>query len=236
MKWLASTRLSLLAFFFAASTFGQSGNEGSIEGFVTDPSGAVIFGVNVTARNIDTAAIYRAVTDGDGRFRFLVLPVGTYQVVAEHPGFATLIDKDVEVTVGAKVNLPLALPLASQTQRVEVSSETPLLESTRTQVSSTIDERSIANLPVNGRNFNDFIVLAPGVIRGPVLMNFGSGIPSVGGQRSFSMTLVDGAENAPAFSAPFGPGIQPYQFSLEVVREFQVNTNSYSAELGLRFL
>jgi len=107
-----------------------------------------------------------------------------------------------------------------------------LLESTRTHVSSTIDERSIANLPVNGRNFNDFIVLAPGVIRGPVLMNFGSGIPSVGGQRSFSMTLVDGAENAPAFSAPFGPGIQPYQFSLEVVREFQVNTNSYSAELG----
>ena len=232
MKWLAPTRLSLLAFFFAASAFGQSGNEGSIEGFVIDPSGAVISGVNVTARNIDTAAIYRAVTDGDGRFRFLVLPVGTYQVVAEHPGFATLIDKDVEVTVGAKVNLPLTLPLASQTQRVEVSTETPLLESTRTQVSSTIDERSIANLPVNGRNLNDFIVLAPGVIRGPVLMNFGSGIPSVGGQRSFSMTLVDGAENAPAFSAPFGPGIQPYQFSLEVVREFQVNTNSYSAELG----
>jgi len=232
MKWLAPTRLSLLAFLFAACAFGQSGNEGSIEGFVTDPSGAVISDVNVTARNIDTAAIYRAVTDGDGRFRFLVLPVGFYEVAAEHPGFATLADKDVEVTVGAKVNLPLTLPLASQTQRVEVNSETPLVESTRTAVSSTIDARSIANLPVNGRNFNDFIVLAPGVIRGPVLMNFGSGIPSIGGQRSFSMTLVDGAENAPAFSAPFGPGIQPYQFSLEVVREFQVNANSYSAELG----
>src|SRR6266478_448215 len=232
MKWLASTRLGLLAFFFAASAFAQSGNEGSIEGFITDPSDAVISGANVTARNIHTAAIYRAVTDDEGRFRFLVLPVGSYEVVAEHPGFATLVDKDVEVVVGAKVNLPLKLPLASQTQRVEVNVETPLVEPWRTQVSSTIDERSIANLPVNGRNFNDFIVLAPGVIRGPVLMNFGSGIPSVGGQRSFSMTLVDGAENAPALSAPFGPGIQPYQFSLEVVREFQVNTNSYSAELG----
>ncbi len=99
-------------------------------------------------------------------------------------------------------------------------------------MSSTIDERSIAKLPVNGRDFDDFIVLAPGVIRGPVLINFGSGIPSIGGQRSFSMTLVDGAENAPALSDPFGPGTQPYQFSLEVVREFQVNTNSYSAELG----
>src|SRR3989441_299628 len=203
-----------------------------MEGFITDPSDAVIPGVNLTARNIQTAAIHRAVSDGVGRFRFLVLPVGTYDVTAEHPGFATLVDKDVEVTVGAKVSLPLTLPIASQTQHMEVSGETPLVESTRTHVSSTIDERSIANLPVNGRNFNDFIVLVPGVIRGPVLMNFGSGIPSVGGQRSFSMTLVDGAENAPAFSAPFGPGIQPYQFSLEVVREFQVNTNSYSAELG----
>jgi len=232
MKWLAPTRLGLLAFFFAASAFAQSSDEGSIEGFITDPSDAVISGVNLTAQNIHTAAIYHAVTDGDGRFRFLVLPVGTYDVTAEHPGFATLVDRDIEVTVGAKVNLPLTLPVASQTQRVEVNSETPLVETTRTGVSSTIDERSIANLPANGRNFNDFIVLAPGVIRGPVLMNFGSGIPSVGGQRSFSMTLVDGAENAPALSAPFGPGIQPYQFSLELVREFQVNTNSYSAELG----
>ncbi|MGB2901020.1 MAG: carboxypeptidase regulatory-like domain-containing protein, partial [Candidatus Acidiferrum sp.] len=232
MKWLAATLLGLLAFFSSVSALAQSGDEGSIEGFIIDPSGAVISGVNVTARNIHTAAIYRTVTNGDGRFRFLVLPVGTYEVTAEHPGFATLVDKGVVVTVGAKINLPLTLPLASQTQRVEVNSETPLVEPTRTGVSSTIDERSIANLPVNGRNFDDFIVLAPGVIRGPVLINFGSGIPSIGGQRSFSMTLVDGAENAPAFSDPFGPGIQPYQFSLEVVREFQVNTNSYSAELG----
>ncbi len=232
MKWLALTRLGLLAFFFASFVFAQSGDEGSIEGFVTDPSDAVISGVNLTARNIHTAAIYRAVTDDDGCFRFLVLPVGSYQVIAEYPGFATWVDKNIEVTVGAKINLPLKLPLASQRQRVEVNSETPLVEPTRTSVSSTVDERSIANLPVNGRNFNDFIVLAPGVIRGPVLMNFGSGIPSVGGQRSFSVTLVDGAENAPALTAPFGPGVQPYQFSLEVVREFQVNANSYSAELG----
>ncbi len=112
MKWLAPTRLGLLAFFFAASAFAQSSDEGSIEGFITDPSDAVISGVNLTAQNIHTAAIYHAVTDGDGRFRFLVLPVGTYDVTAEHPGFATLVDRDIEVTVGAKVNLPLTLPVA----------------------------------------------------------------------------------------------------------------------------
>lgn len=232
MKCLAQTRFVLLAFFLAASVFAQSSDEGSIEGFITDPSDAVISGVNVTARNVQTAAIYHAVTDSDGRFRFLVLPVGLYELTAEHSGFATLIHKDVVVTVGSQINLLLSLPLASQTQRVEVNSQAPLVEPARTHVSSTIDEHSIAHLPVNGRNFNDFIVLAPGVIRGPVLISFGAGIPSLGGQRSLSRTLVDGAENSPAFSAAFGPGVQPYQFGLESVREFQVNSNSYSAELG----
>lgn len=232
MKWLVPARFGLLAFLFAASALAQSANEGSIEGTVADSSGAVIPAVVLSARNVNTATTYSTTTDSDGHFRFLILPVGAYEVSAEHSGFDTLIHKNVVVTVGAKINLVVILRLASQAQRVTVTSETPLVESTRTSVASTIDERSIANLPVNGRNFNDFIVLAPGVIRGPVLINFGSGIPSVGGQRSFSLTLVDGAENAAALSAPFGPGVQPYQFSLEVVREFQVNTNSYSAELG----
>jgi len=93
--------LGLLAFFFGASTFAQSGNEGSIEGLIIDPSGAVIFGVNVTARDIDTAAIYRAVTDGDGRFRFLVLPVGTYQVTVPAGTFpAVLFRVNCEGKVG----------------------------------------------------------------------------------------------------------------------------------------
>lgn len=231
MSMRAAVPLVLLTLFSCAPLCGQSSNEGSVEGTVTDPAGAVVPGVTLHARNVSTSTAYDTTSDGEGHFHFLALFVGTYEITAEHTGFAALIYKDVVVTVGAKMNLSLTLRLASQTQRVEVNSETPLVEPARTHVATTVGERSIASLPVNGRNFIDFILLAPGVIRGPILTASGSGIPSFGGQRSLSVTLVDGAENTSVFSAPF-VGSRPYQFSLEAVREFQVNTNSYSAELG----
>ncbi len=231
MRMRAAAPLVLLTFFSCASLCGQSSNEGSIEGTVTDPSGAVVPGVTLRVREVNTSATHSATTDDRGFFRFLVLPVGSYELIAEREGFATFTYKNVKLTVGAKINLPLTLRLASQAQRVEVRSETPLVESTRTHVASTVDERSIASLPVNGRNFIDFVLLAPGAIRGPILTAFGSGMPSFGGQRYLNVTLVDGAENTSVFSAPFISS-RPYQFSLEAVREFQVNINSYSAELG----
>jgi len=215
----------LLALALAPPVWGQAGSEGSLEGTVTDPSGAVVPGVSLTARNVNTSATYTTTTDSSGFFRFLVLPLGMYEVKAEHPGFAVLIQREVVVTVGAKISLPLSLRLAVQSQTVAVASETPLVEPTRTHVSSTVEGQLIGNLPVNGRNFNDFIALTPGVIRGP------DGTPSFAGQFSLGLTLVDGLnDNNPIGGDTFV--YLPYQFSLEVVQEFQVNTNSYSAELG----
>lgn len=217
--------LLLLALAIALPGWAQSGNQGSIEGTVTDRSGAVIPSATVKARNLNTSATYVATADDHGLFRFLVLPVGTYEISAEHPRFATLIHNGVTVTVGAKIDLPLTLPVASQAQRVVVNSETPLVEPTRTHVSSTVHERQIDSLPVNGRNYTDFVVLAPGAIRTP------GGAPSFGGQISWSLMVVDGAnDNNPIGGEPFLN--IPYQFSLEAVQEFQVNTNGYSAELG----
>src|SRR6266568_1870355 len=115
----------------------QLGNEGSIEGIVTDPSGAVVPGVSLKARNADTSATFSATSDASGLFRFLVLPVGTYELVADHSGFATLVQKNVVVAIGAKISLTLSLKLATGTETVVVKSETPLLESTRSQVSTT---------------------------------------------------------------------------------------------------
>ena len=215
--------LILLACAFPASA--QSGNEGSIEGTVTDPSGAVVPGVAVHARNVGTSASVSTTTNDLGIFRFLVLPVGTYEVVCERAGFATLIQKDVVVSVGAKINLTLMLLLATQAESVVINGESPLLEPTRTSVSSTVVERLIDSLPVNGRNYLDFVVLTPGVLRAP------GGGQSFGGQRSLSLMLVDGANNNNPIGGETFVNL-PYQFSLEVVREFQVNTNGYLAELG----
>lgn len=215
----------LLLLLLVPNTKAQSGNEGSIEGTVTDASGAVVPGVILKARNLSTSETTATTTNDLGIFRFLVLPAGTYEISADHPGFATLIHNGVTVTVGAKISLALTLRVATHLEKVVTVSETPLVEITRTHVSSAVDERSIDGLPVNGRNFLDFVLLSPGVIRGPV------GNMVFGGQRSLSLMLLDGANNNDPNVGENFLNI-PYQFSLEVVQEFQVNTNGYSAELG----
>lgn len=150
MNWPGPTRLTLLVFLSAIFAFAQSASEGLVEGIVTDATGAGIVGVTLQARNVNTSAKYATTTDERGCFRFLILPVGAYEIIAEHPGFASLIQKDVVVTVGARINLSLTLSIASQTQRLVVSGETPLVETTRSQLNSTVDDRMIGKLPVNG--------------------------------------------------------------------------------------
>jgi len=204
---------------------GAQVDGGSIEGTVTDPSGALVVGAWLKARDADTAATYSETTNEQGYFRFFILPVGSYGIVVEHPGFASSIQKDVVVTVGAKVYLTFTLHVASQAERVEVSGEPPLVEPTRTQVSSTVNERMIGSLPVNGRNYIDFVLLVPGTI--PT----GGVGPSFGGQVSLNLMQLDGMNDNNALGGQPFLNV-PYQFSLEVVREFQVSTNSYSAELG----
>ncbi len=227
------TAVLLLVLSLTEPVRAQLGNEGSVEGVVTDPSGAVIPGVTLTARNADTSATFTATADASGLFRFLILPVGTYELVAEHSGFATLIQKNVVVAIGAKINLTLSLRLATGSETVVVKSETPLLESTRSQVSTTVDARSVANLPLNGRNFLGFVFLAPGVTLAPTAA---AGVgPSIGGQRGMNSYLLDGADNNQTFlGGPLGGlgGSDRYQLSQEAVQEFQVNINAYSAELG----
>jgi outer membrane receptor protein involved in Fe transport len=211
----------------------QSGDQGSIEGIVTDASGAVMAGVAMKARNVLTSATFTSTSNEDGLFRFPVLPLGTYQLTAEHAGFASLVLKDVVVTVGARINLPLTLRVAGQSESVVVSSAAPLVETTRSQMSTTVDSRSIANLPVNGRDFTNFVLLTPGVttdVRGGL---------SFAGQRAMNGFLVDGVDhNDSFFDQPLGgegfssEGVTQYHFSQDAVQEFQVNANSYSAEFG----
>lgn len=206
--------------------WSQSGDEGSIEGTVTDPTGAVIPGVKLEARNLEISAVSKATTNEFGIFRFLVLPIGSYEVVVRHPGFATLIRKDVVVTVGARINLPLVLAIATRADAVDISSEVPLVETTRSEVSATMDQRLVASLPLNGRNLFGFVALIPGA-------GNASGISFAGlPLHSFQ---VDGADDKDTFFnvAMGGPaGGNSYQFSQEAVREFQVRINAYSAELG----
>jgi hypothetical protein len=224
---------SILVLVLALPAAAQSGNQGSLEGTVSDPSGALVPRAAVQAKQVSTSATFHTTTNQAGLFRFPVLPVGTYELTVQVPGFATLIRKDVVVTISARLILPLALALSGQSETMVVSGRTAVVETTRAQVSATVDNRAISNLPVNGREFISFALLTPGVttdVRGGL---------SFAGQRAMNSLLVDGVDqNTSFFQQPVGGegfsggGDSRYLVSQDAVQEFQVNSNSYSAEFG----
>ncbi|HEU5452698.1 MAG TPA: carboxypeptidase regulatory-like domain-containing protein [Terriglobales bacterium] len=206
--------------------------QGSISGTVKDPSGAVIAGASVSAVNVNTGAKFDTTSNDAGIYTLPVLPVGSYEITVSHSGFGTLVQKEVQVTVGSSRDLGFALTVASQQEKVEVTGEVPVVETTRTSVASTVDSRAVSELPTNGRNFMDFVQLTPGVTR-----DVRTGDISFAGLRGTLNSLqIDGADNNNTFfgqtAGRTGSGRAPYQFSEDAVQEFQVNSNSYSAEYG----
>lgn len=221
-----------LMFTLAPAAFSQGANQGSIQGTVTDQSGAAVPGADLKASNTATGINFTTTSDANGLYTFLVVPVGTYTVVAEKPGFATVTQENVNVTVGGRMTLKLSMPLASQKSTVTVTAETPILETTKSEVNSTVNARSIGDLPTNGRNFINFVLLTPGVTTD----NRGGDISFAGQRGTLNSLVVDGSDNNNTFFGQTlgrtGSGRAPYQFSQDAVQEIQVNSNDYSAELG----
>jgi outer membrane receptor protein involved in Fe transport len=226
---LLCASVALLASFAVAQSQATTGD---ITGRVVDPNGAAVPGVTVTATNQQTGFAKTATSTDDGLYSVVLLPPGTYRVVATGArGFRDVTLENAQVTVGGKTTLDISLSVSGENTIIDVSGEVPAVETTRTSVATTINQRSIENLPINGRNFQDFATLSPGVVRDPR-----GGDLSVGGQRGTLNSLqVDGVDNNNTF---FGQALgrggvrPPYQFSEESVQEFQVNQNGFSAEFG----
>ncbi len=221
----------VLSFLLATPVSAQSVT-GSIQGVVVDQSGGVLPGATVTVTNMATGATREAVTDAEGLFAAELLAVGPYEVSVELSGFAGRKESDVALTVGQTRTLRVQLGVAGVTDAVTVTGSVPVLETTRSQVASTVNAAAVANLPVNGRNFIDFVLLTPGVTR-----DVRGGDISFAGQRgTLNSLIVDGADNNNTFFGQTvgrtGSGRAPYQFSQEAVQEFQVNSSAYSAEYG----
>ncbi|HEX8090464.1 MAG TPA: carboxypeptidase regulatory-like domain-containing protein, partial [Blastocatellia bacterium] len=237
LSLLKHTRMALAALMLVAqlgtlATAQSQATAGSIEGGVTDVTGAVVPDAKVTAANLQTGLRREVMTNTEGLYRLLSLPVGDYDVTIEKQGFATLKRAAVKVQVGQKVTLDVQVGAAGASETVNITSEAPIVETTRTQVSSIVNDRAVANLPTNGRNFIDFVLLTPGVTR-----DVRTGDISFGGQRGTLNSLqIDGADNNNTFFGQSlgrtGSGRAPYQFSQDAVQEFQVNSNGYSAEFG----
>jgi outer membrane receptor protein involved in Fe transport len=227
-------RLSVVVCLFVAlapiALFGQSSN-GSISGSVTDEGGGALPGVTVSVTNAATGIERNGISNATGHFQIALLPPGTYIVKADLSGFRPVRRDNVVVNVGSDVMVDMKLkPGVAET--VTVTAAAPVVDTTRSEVSSVVNENAIQNLPTNGRNFIDFVLTTPGVVRDVRL-----GDISFAGQRgTLNSMVVDGANNDNTFFGQSvgrtGSGRAPYQFSQDAVKEFQVNSNAYSAEYG----
>src|ERR1700746_1071050 len=161
--WRSAVLVGLFLLAAAAPLWGQSGDQASLAGTAFDASDAVVVGAHVKVRDLNTSFAASTTTNYHGMFRFAVLPVGLYELTADHAGFATVQVNKIDLTVGANLTLTLRFSVASTKEAMTVSDEVPSLEKTRSQLSTTIDNRLISELPVNGRDFTAFVLLPPGV-------------------------------------------------------------------------
>ncbi len=201
-----------------------------LTGTILDQSSAVLPGAIVTAQNGDTNLSRSATTDGNGRFLISAPPLGSYSVRAEMPGFAPWTLSDVVLALGAQVEVRLMLNIAGGQELVTVAGATSVIDPLKTAVLSVITQDQIERLPINGRNFMGFSLLTPGVSTDRTPQQGASGTSGLtfAGQRARSNNItVDGLDNNDA-----SVGSVRATFSQEAVREFQVLTNSYSAEFG----
>src|ERR1700722_18074797 len=227
--------LLFICVLFSLSALSQDAATGAIHGTVLDPSGSRVAQSSIVAVNSATGTRYSATSDAEGRFSMDLLPPGDYTARAVSQGMSPQVTPTLHVDVGAALEIEFHLSIAGAQEKVTVSGAAQVVDTKSTAVSTLLDERAIADLPLNGRRFSDLMLLSPGVTQDPRSLTSGSnGAVSVGGIRGFQNSfLVDGSDyNNGFFAQALGRYRAPYQFSTEVVQEFRVPSNGYGAEQG----
>jgi hypothetical protein len=224
----------LLAIAIAGVSVDAQQITGSIRGTVVDPSGAVVSGATVSARQIETGLTRTAVTDRVGAYVVLELPVGHYEVQVEARGFQKYIQQGIVLDVNETASVPVRLSVGAETEQVQVHADAQLIESGVTSLGKTVSEREVLDLPLNGRNFTQLGLLQPGVVPlTPGLAEAGGSLRegqayAVNGQRPESNNfLIDGANNFNGVDGGFV--LKP---PVDAITEFRILTHNAGAEFG----
>src|SRR6266849_1517488 len=222
--------LFLFVLICPVGSYGQAAStNGRLEGLVLDSSGAGVPGATVVITNKSTEVSTTLKTDEDGHFVALYLPPGIYEVSIEKEGFQKQVLQDTTVAVGTTTALHPRLTVGKVETSVTVSASAVAVDATQSSLGTVVDNQSIQSLPLNGRNFTDFALLTPGATTdGDFGMISFNGIAG-----NFNNYTVDGGNNNNAFFAQqIGRTSIPYQFSEDVIREFQVTSTGFEAEFG----
>lgn len=206
----------------------------AITGTIMDPSGAPIAGATVTATDSDRGTTWPATTNDNGIYNLLRLPVGTYGLKVEAKGFETAVHPPFTLVLNQVARVDVTMRVGAVTATVEVSGETPLLQTQSTEISTIIDANTNVNLPLASRNYIQLTLLAPGSTQpNPDTMRQGqlmtsSGRPYINGNREQSNNfLLDGTDNNETSNNEVG-----YSPSIDAVQEFNLITQNAPAEFG----
>jgi hypothetical protein len=238
ISFICAVAVILAASLLLASPIAHAqgvGASGSLSGTVSDPTGAVIPKGTVTAEDVARGIRLSATVDANGQYRFTNLLPGTYDLTAQIPGFQTLLQKGVVITVGQVANLDFHLQVATTSSVVEVSAAPPVVETERGSQSNTITQQYIDDLPIDRRDYLNFTLLLPGVSDSTriaddqdfrVKQTPQSGLSFYGSNGRGNSVTVDGGE-----TGDDAGGVR-LTVSQDAVQEFQVNRSNYGADLG----
>ena len=229
-------RFAFVIFSLSVAVASAQDTTGTILGTVTDASGAVLPGVTVTVKNIDTSQARTIVSDAAGSYRAALLPPGRYEVTAQLAGFQTMVRSGITLTVGQQAVVDTKMSLGNVSESITVEGAAPLVETTTGTISNVVTEQQIGSMPLNGRDVTQLVLLQPGVVMSRSSVsgsNVGQGTKiSVAGSRpSQNMFTLDGTayndalNNTPASANGVMTGV-------ETIKEFRVVTNAMSAEYG----
>jgi hypothetical protein len=217
--------------FAGSSLLAQTTGSGTINGTVRDPSQGAIPGANVTIRNADTGIDRNVLTNEAGVYSAPFLQPGRYEINVGKPGFTSLARKDLTLQVGQTLTIDLEMPVQAREETVTVTGEAPVVDTEKTEVSQVVSQTQQENLPLAGRRWENFALLTPNTT-----VDGGTGLVSYRGISAlYNASAVDGTNNNQAFFSESkgrtATGV-PYVYSMDSIREFQVTSSNYSAELG----
>src|SRR3989441_4154039 len=225
--------LAMVSLYSVVLPLAAQAARGTMLGRVTDPVDALILGAKVEATNVDTGVKFSSVTNRSGDYTFPLLVPGSYSIKVEHPGFKTYTRVGIVVRVNDQVAINVALEVGQASQTVQVSAESPLLDTSSASIGQVVDSRSIMELPLKDGMVIIMATYAPGVIFTPesagYVRPFDTSSPStmsVDGSRSGSnQFMMDGAPNMQGTQVAYAP-------PPGVVEEFKVQSATFDASSG----
>ncbi len=225
-----------LCLLFASQSVQAQFDTATVVGTIRDANGAIVPNASVKLKNIATGIEASATTDSEGNYQFNNVKIGAYQVSAEVAGFSKALTENIQVTVGARQRVDIALKAGAVTETITVTAEAARLETESSDRGQVISKEQIVNLPLNGRSYADLALLSPGVRRSVLnVQEAGTRDASfnVNGLRSsLNNFVMDGVDNNSYGTSNQGFSNQVVQPSPDAVQEFKVQTNNFSAEYG----